>query len=128
VLLRRAAGAAALAAAGAALPLAAAADADLAAGERVFRSQCMGCHAIEEGRNRAGPTLHGLFGREAGTLEGFDYSDAMREAGIVWSEETLDAFLEDPRGMVPGTIMVFWGLHADDRRRVIAYLKSAAAE
>jgi cytochrome c len=91
VLLRRAAGAAALAAAGAALPLAAAADADLAAGERVFRSQCMGCHAIEEGRNRAGPTLHGLFGREAGTLEGFDYSDAMREAGIVWSEETLDA-------------------------------------
>jgi cytochrome c len=128
VLLRRAGGAAALAAAGAALPLAAAADADLAAGERVFRSQCMGCHAIEEGRNRAGPTLHGLFGREAGTLEGFDYSDAMREAGIVWSEETLDAFLEDPRGMVPGTIMVFWGLRADDRRRVIAYLKSAAPE
>jgi cytochrome c len=128
VLLSRARRAAALAAGWGALAGAANAEADLAAGERVFRSQCMGCHSIEEGRNRAGPTLHGLFGREAGTLEGFNYSDAMREAGIVWSEETLDAFLEDPRGVVPGTIMVFWGLRPDDRRRVIAYLDAAAAE
>jgi cytochrome c len=128
VLLRPAGRAAALAAAWAAFGAAAAADADVAAGERVFRNQCMGCHSVEEGRNRAGPTLHGLFGRQAGALDGFTYSEAMREADFAWTPETLDAFLEDPGAVVPGTIMVFWGLPPNDRRRVIAYLAAAAAE
>lgn len=128
MLLRRPGRAAALAAAWAALGSTAAADAELAAGERVFRNQCMGCHAVEAGLNRAGPTLHGLFGREAGSLDGFNYSAAMREADLVWTPETLDAFLAEPNAVVPGTIMVFWGLRSDDRRRVIAYLEAAAAE
>lgn len=128
MLLRRPGRAAALAAAWAALGSTAAADAELAAGERVFRNQCMGCHAVEAGLNRAGPTLHGLFGRKAGSLEGFNYSRAMREADLVWTPETLDAFLAEPNAVVPGTIMVFWGLRSDDRRRVIAYLEAAAAE
>ena len=106
----------------------AAADPDVAAGERVFRSQCMGCHSVEEGLNRAGPTLYGLFGREAGSIKGFTYSDAMRGANFVWTYQMLDAFLEDPRALVPGTSMVFWGLRSDDRRRVVAYLGAAGAE
>jgi cytochrome c len=108
------------------LPAAMAADAaDIAAGERVFRSQCMGCHSVEPERNRAGPTLHKLIDRPSGVVEGFDYSTAMLDAGIVWDHETLDAFLADPAGVVPGTKMVFWGLREDDRRRVIAYLDAA---
>jgi len=98
---------------------------EIAAGERVFRIQCMGCHSVEPERNRAGPTLYGLIDRPAGTVEGYDYSQAMRGAGIVWDHETLDAFLADPGAVVPGTKMVFWGLGEDDRRHVIAYLEAA---
>jgi cytochrome c len=103
-----------------------AAVADTAVGERVFVTQCSGCHSVEPERNRAGPTLHGLFGRQSGTLEGFDFSSAMREARIEWSPETLDAFLAEPREVVPGTKMVLWGLPPEDRRNVIAYLESVA--
>jgi cytochrome c len=98
---------------------------EVAAGERLFRGQCMGCHSVEPDYHRAGPTLHGLFGRRSGELPGFDYSPAMVEAEIVWDPETLDAFLADPSGLVPGTRMVFWGLHPDQRRQIIAYLKDA---
>jgi cytochrome c len=98
---------------------------DAVAGERLFRSQCMGCHSVEAGEFRAGPTLHGLFGRTSGTVEGFDFSPAMNEANIEWTSEALDAFLADPAGTVPGTTMVFWGLQGDQRRQIIAYLKEA---
>jgi cytochrome c len=103
-----------------------ASERDVATGERVFRSQCMGCHSVEPERNRAGPTLHGLFGRVSGTHEGFDYSEAMQEAAVEWDRETLDAFLAEPDAVVPGTKMVFWGLRPEDRRRVIAYLEAVA--
>ena len=98
---------------------------DLAAGQRLFRSQCMGCHSVEPGRHRAGPSLHGLFGRRSGSVEGFDFSPAMTEAGIEWTPETLDAFLADPDGVVPGTRRVFWGLAPEARRQVIRYLEEA---
>lgn len=101
---------------------------EMAAGERLFRSQCMGCHSVEPDRQRAGPTLHGLFGRTSGMVVGFDYSQAMEEAGIVWKPETLDAFLADPSGFVPGTRMVFWGLNPSQRRQIIAYLEEATSE
>lgn len=100
----------------------------IAAGERLFRSQCMGCHSLEPGDNRAGPTLHGLFGREAGTHGGFDFSQAMSEAGFEWSAETLDQFLADPQGTVPGTKMVLWGLEERPRRQLIVYLESITEE
>lgn len=105
---------------------AAAGPEDVAAGERLFRSQCSGCHSVEPGEIRAGPTLHSLFGRPAGTTEGFAYSAAMTEAGIEWTPEALDRFLTDPDGTVPGTYMVFWGLAAAQRRQIIAYLREAA--
>lgn len=98
---------------------------DVAAGERLFRVQCAGCHSVEPGDMRAGPTLHNLFGRISGTSEGFAFSTAMTEAGIEWTSEALDAFLADPEGTVPGTKMVFWGLEEDERRRIIAYLEEA---
>jgi cytochrome c len=98
--------------------------ADIAAGERLFRNQCLGCHSLDADDNRAGPTLHALFGREAGTLEGFDFSPAMSESGIEWSSDTLDAFLADPQAAVPGTRMVLWGLEEEPRRSLIAYLES----
>ena len=98
---------------------------DVAAGERLFRSQCSGCHSVEQGDIRAGPTLHGVIGRPAGTLQGFDYSAAMAAADLQWTPEALDTFLTDPAGTVPGTYMVFWGLEAPQRRQVIAYLLEA---
>lgn len=79
---------------------------------------------MEPGENRAGPSLYNLFGRRSGTLAGFDYSTAMREAGIDWTPETLDQFLTDPREMVPGTKMVLWGLPPETRRDIIAYLET----
>ena len=104
---------------------AALAEGDAAAGEKVFR-KCKACHSLEAGENKIGPSLHGVFGRTAGTVEGFKYSDAMKESGIVWDESTLDAYLENPKKNVPGTRMAFPGLRKEeDRANVIAYLMEA---
>lgn len=75
-----------------------------------------------------GPHLHGVFGRPAGQLPGFDYSPAMRESGIVWTPETLDAWLARPDGFLPGNDMAFAGFRsAEDRRALIAYLRERTA-
>ena len=97
-------------------------DGDPARGERVF-GRCSACHALVEGESRVGPTLHGLWGRTAGTLDGFDFTDAMVAYGVVWSPETLDAYLEAPMELVPGTTMAFAGLsNPEHRAHLIAYL------
>lgn len=99
---------------------------DAAKGRRVF-AKCMACHTVQEGQNRVGPSLYGVVGREAGTVAGFNYSDANANSGITWTEETLFAYLENPQEYIPGTRMIFPGLPAEqDRADVIAYLKSAA--
>jgi cytochrome c len=104
---------------------AALADGDPEDGEKVFR-KCKACHSVEAGQNKIGPSLYGVFGRTAGTVEDFKYSDAMMESGIVWDEETMDSFLEKPKDVVPKTRMAFPGLRKeDDREDVIAYLKEA---
>ncbi|HWL68164.1 MAG TPA: c-type cytochrome [Geminicoccus sp.] len=91
-------------------------------GERLFRTRCGTCHSVEPGQNRVGPSLAGVLGRTAGTLEGARYSPALRESGIVWSSETIDAYLANPRQLVPGTTMTI-GLRAPaERAAVIAYL------
>jgi cytochrome c2 len=112
--------------AGGALAQDAAAAGDAAAGEQVFR-RCASCHAVGEGAaNKVGPHLNNVVGRTAGTLEGYSYSQAMKDAGaggMVWTPETLDPFIENPRGHVPGTKMSFPGLKdATERANVIAYL------
>ncbi|PHP66176.1 MFS transporter [Zhengella mangrovi] len=104
------------------------AEGDADAGKKVF-NKCKACHAVGEGaKNRVGPELNELFGRTAGTAEGFKYSSAMTEAGqggLVWNEGTIGAYLHDPKGFVPKNKMAFAGLKADeDIANVLAYLKT----
>lgn len=99
---------------------------DPAKGERVF-GQCRACHVADPGVNRVGPSLHGIVGRTAGSIEGFRYSAANKNSGLVWSEEQLFTYLEAPQRTIPGTTMAFAGLkNPQDRADVIAYLKTRA--
>ena len=100
--------------------------AEHAQGERIFRSQCIGCHSIEPGQHLAGPSLHGLLGRPAGSIEDFDYSPALEKADLVWNRDTLDTFLADPATYLPGNRMVLWGLDERSRQSIINYLESVA--
>ncbi|MDH3662638.1 MAG: cytochrome c family protein [Alphaproteobacteria bacterium] len=105
----------------------ASAEGDAAAGEKVFK-KCKACHIIDKEKNRLGPHLIGIFGREAGSVDGFKYSKAMMESGVTWDETTLDEYLADPKGYIPKNKMAFVGLKKeDDRANVIAYLKEAAS-
>jgi cytochrome c len=96
-------------------------------GEQVFR-QCRACHQVGDGaRNLVGPQLNGIVGRKAGSVDGFNYSQANKDAGskgLVWTEEVLLKYLEKPQAFMPGTKMAYAGLRdADARKDLIAYLK-----
>ena len=94
-----------------------------AEGEKVF-VQCKTCHVKEAGQNRVGPSLAGIVGRAAGSVEGFNYSPANKNSGITWTPEKLFQYLEKPARVVPGTKMVFAGLpDAQKRADLIAYLQ-----
>jgi cytochrome c len=97
-------------------------------GAKVFK-KCMACHAIDE-KNKIGPSLKGIVGRKAATVEGFKYSDAMLAKGaegVIWDEATLAAYLPDPKAWVPGTKMVFPGLKKPEEvTDLIAFLKTKA--
>lgn len=112
-------------------PLAARAEGDAAAGQRVF-NQCRACHVIADNhRNGVGPNLHGVIGRRAASVDNYSYSSAMKaygEAGHVWTEEALHPYLANPRQVVPGTKMTFQGLRNPQQiEDVIAYLKSQSS-
>lgn len=95
---------------------------DPAAGERTF-VRCQACHSVEPGRNLVGPSLNNVIGREAGTLEDFNYSPAMQQADVVWTPETLHEYLEAPARYIPGNRMIFPGLKDEEERaNVIAFL------
>lgn len=99
---------------------------DATKGKVVF-ARCMVCHAVDPGVNRLGPSLAGIMGRTSGTVPGFTYSPAMKNARIRWDSKSLDAFLAKPITKVPGTKMAFAGLpNPADRANLIAYLASAA--
>ena len=116
----------ALLAVGYSAPVLAAGDA--AEGKKVYR-KCQACHVVDKEQNRVGPHLVGIFGRTAGTVEGFRYSKAMVESGIVWSEETIALYLQDPKGYIKGNRMAFPGLKKEaDVVNVIAYIKEATAQ
>ncbi|CAN7738534.1 c-type cytochrome [Variovorax paradoxus] len=111
----------------AAAALAAAAHAwalpDAVRGEQVY-ARCLACHALAV--DRVGPRHCGLFGRLAGSVPGFAYSEAMKKSKIVWNDKTLDRFLAKPLAMVPGTAMTYDGVpDAAERADLIAYLKRA---
>jgi cytochrome c2 len=87
--------------------------------------QCEVCHSATPGKNGIGPSLAGVYGTRAGTVPGYDFSDAMKNSGLTWDAATLDKYLASPMAVVPGTKMSFGGLSdADKRQAVIAYLKA----
>lgn len=105
-----------------AAPALAAGDAD--AGGKLFTKTCGGCHSIGEGaRGGFGPELNGIIGRPAGTTTDYQYSDAMKNSGVVWTREKLAAYIEDPKSVVSGTRMIFWGISDQEKiENILAYL------
>ena len=96
---------------------------DAAAGEKVF-VQCKACHqAGDKAKNGVGPVLNGLFGRKAGSVEGFVYSNGNKNSGVTWDEATFAEYIKNPRAKIPGTKMVFAGVKDEQKiKDLIAYL------
>jgi cytochrome c len=96
---------------------------DAAAGEKVF-IQCKACHQTgDKAKNGVGPVLNGLFGRKAGSVEGFIYSNGNKNSGVTWDEATFAEYIKDPKAKIPGTKMVFAGIKDDQKiKDLIAYL------
>ena len=105
-----------------AAPALAAGDAE--AGGKLFTKTCGGCHSIGEGaRGGFGPELNGIIGRPAGTTTDYQYSDAMKNSGVVWTREKLAAYIENPKSVVSGTRMIFWGISDQEKiENILAYL------
>lgn len=101
---------------------------DPARGKREFL-RCVICHSAEPSIHKSGPSLATVYGRAAGTVEGFArYSDALKQADIAWTDERLDAWLRDPQAVIPGNAMVMQGIRdARVRQDLVAYLKELAA-
>ncbi|OAL49893.1 cytochrome c [Pyrenochaeta sp. DS3sAY3a] len=94
-------------------------------GANLFKTRCAQCHTLKEGEgNKIGPMLHGLFGRKTGQVDGYSYTDANKQKGITWDENTLFDYLENPKKFIPGTKMAFGGLKKPkDRNDLITFLK-----
>lgn len=103
------------------------AAADTARGEALFKRLCAQCHNVDGGRMPiTGPTLKGIVGRQAASVEGFrSYTKALRESGITWDAASLDAFLADPKKLVPGTTQTVAVRNAEERAALLAYLTAA---
>ena len=102
---------------------------DVAAGEQSFK-KCLACHRIGEGaKNLVGPELNGLDGRKAGTVPGYNYSEANKNSGITWNETTFKEYIKDPRGKVPNTKMIFPGIKNEKEVSDLwAYVKQFGAD
>ena len=111
----------------AAIALLLASPVSAASGEKVF-NKCKACHSLKEGKNKMGPSLYGIFGRKAGTVPKYRYSKALKNSGIVWTEETLDEWLKGARDVVKKTKMRTRGLKEADRKALIEYLKSLQSD
>jgi len=90
-------------------------------GQELFGKRCGGCHALD--RDKEGPRLGGVYGRAAGSVETFQYSDALKNSKRTWSDETLNQWLTDTEKLVPGNDMTFHVENPDERRQIIDYLK-----
>jgi cytochrome c len=103
--------------------------ADPAAGEKAY-AVCKACHRVGEGaKNGVGPTLNGVVGRPAASVEGFNYSDAMKNSGITWDEANIAEYLKNPKQKIPGNKMAFPGVRDDAKAAdIIAYLAQFNAD
>ena len=97
-----------------------------AARGRLLFLKCASCHDISQASSpKIGPNLYGVFGRKAGILPDYNYSDAMKSQAFSWNEETLDRWLKEPSALVPGSAMAFAGIdEKSDREALIAYLRN----
>lgn len=102
------------------------AEADIAAGEALFKRVCGNCHNVGPGARAAfGPQLNGIFGRHAGATQDYRYSPAMLQADLLWDRETLSAFIKDSDSVVPGNKMRFWGIGDQEKiDSLLLYLKA----
>jgi cytochrome c len=102
---------------------------DAAAGEKVF-AKCKACHQIGEGaKNAVAPELNGVDGRKAGTVEGYNYSEALKGSGVTWDAASFKEFIKNPKAKIPGTKMIFQGLPSEgDQDNVWAYLSQFGAD
>jgi cytochrome c len=101
------------------------AEGDAKRGAAVFATQCSECHSIKEGKDRKGPSLFAVMGRKAAQNSSFVYSDAMKQSGIVWTPDRLQAYLANPKKAVPGGKMKFDGLdNASEMADLLSYLSS----
>jgi cytochrome c len=98
------------------------ADGDAAHGQEIYESRCIACHSPDA--NRVGPMHRGVFGRKAGSVPGYTYSRALKNADLVWNDDTLDRWLTNPQAFLPGQKMNFKVANPQDRADVIAYLKT----
>jgi len=99
---------------------------DAEAGGKLFTKTCGGCHSIGEGaRGGFGPQLNGIIDRPAGTTTDYQYSDAMKNSGVVWTRDKLAAYIEAPKKVVSGTRMIFWGISDQEKiQDILAYLET----
>lgn len=96
---------------------------DAKAGEDVFATHCAECHSLKSGKQKKGPSVFGIVGRKAGLIAGFDYSDALKSSGLVWTSPALDAYITLPKKAVPGGRMKYDGLPDPKARAdLIAFL------
>ncbi|CAN7603328.1 c-type cytochrome [Bosea sp. LjRoot9] len=94
------------------------------AGQRLFQQRCGACHQIDTARNGVGPHLQGIIWRQAGSVQGSNVSTGLKESGITWTTENLDAFLANPASLVRGTRMIQRFGNAEERRAIIEFLGS----
>ena len=100
------------------------AECDTEAGKKQY-NKCVACHSTEAGVHTTGPSLHGLMGREVGSVADFPFSEAMESASFVWTEETLSAFIENPMQYLPGNVMPFGGIRKEQQRKALnCYIKN----
>ncbi|KAF2394213.1 c-type cytochrome [Pseudomonas frederiksbergensis] len=99
---------------------------DAEAGGKLFSRTCGGCHQVgESARPGFGPELNGVIGRTAGSTTGYQYSEAMKSSGVIWTRETLAKYIEDPKSVVAGTRMIFWGISDPEKiENLLAYLQT----
>lgn len=95
---------------------------DAARGEELYNSRCIACHSPDA--NRVGPRHRGVVGRKAGSLPDFNYSKAVKSSGVIWDDQTLDQWLANPQGFVPGQRMNFRVSDPADRADIIAFLRT----